>query len=267
MATTISAGLFVAAGCLAARVRLLPPARATGADVAGSEAGGSEAGGSGVGGSELWDGLRIVISRGSVRRPMTVAVIDNFLYGYLVVAMVLLADRLLGGAEAIGWLNAGLSVGAIAAMVVVNRLSGHRRPAPVLFAVMTVFAVATGLVGVSPWVPLTVALVTVAGATTLIAEVMSVTLLQRGAGEDQAARVFGVYDQLNVGAIAVGSLIAGPLADRFGPSLAIVVVAACCLVASTLATSRMRDGARRVPKHAARPAHLRASSTAPPAVG
>jgi len=257
MATTISAGLFVAAGCLAARVRLLPPARATGADVAGSE----------VGGSELWEGLRIVVSRGSVRRPMTVAVIDNFLYGYLVVAMVLLADRLLGGAEAIGWLNAGLSVGAIAAMLVVNRLSGHRKPAPVLFAVMTVFAVATGLVGVSPWVPLTVGLVTVAGATTLIAEVMSVTLLQRGAGEEQAARVFGVYDQLNVGAIAVGSLIAGPLADRFGPSLAIVVVAACCLVASTRPTTRMRDGARRIPKHAARPAHLRSSSTAPRAVG
>jgi MFS family permease len=262
MATTISAGLFVAAGCLAARVRLLPPARATGADVMGSEVVGSEAGG-----SELWDGLRIVISRGSVRRPMTVAVIDNFLYGYLVVAMVLLADRLLGGAEAIGWLNAGLSVGAIAAMLVVNRLSGHRKPAPVLFAVMTVFAVATGLVGVSPWVPLTVGLVTVAGATTLIAEVMSVTLLQRGAGEDQAARVFGVYDQLNVGAIALGSLIAGPLADRFGPSLAIVVVAACALVASTVATGRMRDGARRAPKHAARPAHLRTNSTAPPAVG
>ena len=94
---------------------------------------------------------------------MTVAVIDNFLYGYLVVAMVLLAERLLGGAEAIGWLNAGLSVGAIAAIVVVNRLAGHRKPAPVLFAVMTVFAVATGLVGVSPWVPLTVGLVTVAG--------------------------------------------------------------------------------------------------------
>ena len=97
----------MAAGCLAARVRLLPPARATGADVAGSEAGGSE----------LWDGLRIVVSQGSVRRPMTVAVIDNFLYGYLVVAMVLLAESDCSAAtEAIGWLNAGLSVGAIAAM-------------------------------------------------------------------------------------------------------------------------------------------------------
>ena len=38
-------------------------------------------------------------------------------------------------------------------MVVVNRLAAHRRPAVVLFAVMSVFATATALVGVSGWVP------------------------------------------------------------------------------------------------------------------
>jgi MFS family permease len=131
---------------------------------------------------------------------MTVAVIDNFHYGYLVVAMVLLAQRLLGGAETIGWLNAGLSVGALGAMAVVNRLAGHRRPSIVLFAVMSTFAVATALVGLSGWFPVTIAMVTIAGAATLIAEVMAVTLLQRAAPEDLIARVFGVYDQLNVGA-------------------------------------------------------------------
>ena len=159
--------LFVIAGCLAGRVRLPRPARP---ETAGEAAG-----------AELWDGLRIVASTALVRRPMTVAVIDNFLYGYLVVAMVLLAESTLGGARTVGWLNAGLSVGALAAMAVVNRLAAHSRPAPLLFAVMTVFAAATGLVGVSPWVPVTVLLVAVAGAPTLIAEVMSVTLLQRAA--------------------------------------------------------------------------------------
>jgi predicted MFS family arabinose efflux permease len=174
--------------------------------------------------------------------------------------LVLLAERLLGGARVVGWFNAALSVGALAAMAVINRLSAHRRPAPALFAVMTVFAAATAMVGLSSWVPLTVALVTVAGATTLIAEVMSVTLLQRGAGEDQAARVFGVYDQLNVGAIAVGSLIAGPLADQLGPDTAIVVVGLCCLVAAAVATVRMRAPARR-PRHAAATARRRAVRT------
>jgi MFS family permease len=224
---------------LTARVRLPRPARRAADD--GSLA-------------ELLQGLRVVAAQPKVRRPMTVAVIDNFLYGYLVVAMVLLAERLLGGTRTVGWLNAGLSVGALGAMAVVNRLAAHHRPARMLFAVMSVFTVSTALVGVVGWVPGTVALVTIAGAGTLIAEVIAVTLLQRAAPDELVARVFGVYDQLNVGAIALGSLIAGPLADRLGPDTAIVLVATCCLLASVLATGRMRESPRQreSPRHKAR---------------
>jgi len=229
VATLFATALFVIAGCMSARVHLPRPARAA------AEASGAE----------LWDGLLIVVNTAPVRRPMTVAVIDNFLYGYLVVAMVLLAESALGGARTVGWLNAGLSIGALAAMAVVNRLAAHSRPAPLLLAVMMVFAAAAGFAGVSPWVPLTVLLVAVAGAATLIAEVMSVTLLQRAAPDDQAARVFGVYDQLNVGAIALGSLLAGPLAEQLGADRAIVLVALCCGLASVLATRSMRAAAGR----------------------
>ena len=95
------------------------------------------------------------------------------------------------------------------------------------------------------------ALVAVAGATTLIAEVIAVTLLQRSAPDELVARVFGVYDQLNVGAIAVGSLIAGPLAEALGAQLAIVVVALACLVASIVATSRLSERVDRLGRHAA----------------
>ena len=74
------------------------------------------------------------------------------------------------------------------------------------------------------------------------------TLLQRAAPDDVIARVFGVYDQLNVGAIAVGSLIAGLLADQLGAGTAIVLVAVCCLAASSFATARMR-GHQRPARH------------------
>lgn len=221
LATIAAVTLFIVAAAMSAQVRLPRPAAVP------------------VSASALLDGLRVVALRASVRRPMTVAVIDNFLYGYLVVAMVLLAERVLGGTGTVGWLNAGLSLGALGAMVVVNRMAAHTRPAPLLFMVMTVFAVCAGLVGVVGWLPLTVTLVAIAGAATLIAEVMAVTLLQRAAPDELVARVFGVYDQLNVGAIAVGSLIAGPLADLWGAGTAIVVVAVCSLLASTLATTRL----------------------------
>jgi MFS family permease len=234
-ATILSAALFLAAGFLAARVRLARPPRPQ--LPAGAIA-------------ELVAGLRTVVTRESVRRPMTVAVIDNFLYGYLVVAMVLLAESLLGGERTVGWLNAGLSVGAVASMVVVNRLAANRNPVPALSAVMAVFAFSTVLIGWSVRLPLTVGLVTVAGASTLIAEVMAVTMLQQAAPTELAARVFGVYDQLSIGAIATGSLIAGPLAERLGPDIAIVVVGGVCLLLSLLVTARMR-ARRRGPRHLA----------------
>ena len=202
--------------------------------------------------AELFTGLRVVASQARIRRPMTVAVIDNFLYGYLVVALVLLAERGLGGPDGVGWLNAGLSGGALAAMAVVNRLASHRRPALVLFAVMAAFAVSAALIGLSGSLPSAVAFVTLAGAATLVAEVIAVTLLQRAAPDDagrRRARVFGVYDQPNVGAIAVGSLVAGPLADQLGAGTAIVTVALGCLAASSVATARMR-GRQRPARHA-----------------
>jgi len=192
----------------------------------------------------------VVATQARVRRPMTVAIVDNFLYGYLVVALVLLAERELGGANAVGPLNAGLSGGALAAMAVVNRLAAHRRPAPVLFAVMAVFAVSVALIGLSAALPPAIAFITLAGAATLIAEVIAVTLLQRAAPDDVVARVFGVYDQLNVGAIALGSLLAGPLADQLGTGPAMVTVAVGCLAASSIATATMR-GRPRPARHSA----------------
>ena len=235
IATVSSTALFGVAAGLAARVNLPRPA-----------------GGAGDGGmlAELFTGLRVVLTQGRVRRPMTVAVIDNFLYGYLVVALVLLAEREFGGQQAVGWLNAGLSGGALAAMAVVNRLASHRRPALVLSAIMAAFALSSALIGLSGALPPAVVFVTLAGAATLIAEVIAVTLVQRVAPNEVVARVFGVYDQLNVGAIAVGSLLAGPLSDRLGPGRAIVVVAIGSLAASTIATGRMRGQAGRSPRHA-----------------
>ena len=208
LATASAAALFVLAAALAITVQLPRPPAVP------------------VSGAALLDGLRVVAFVAAVRGPMTVAVIDNFLYGYLVVAMVLLGERLLGGTDTVGLLNAALSIGALGSMAVVNGMAAHTRPGPALSAVMVVFAGSTGLAGLVGRLPLTIALIAVAGAATLIAEVMAVTLLQRAAPDALVARVFGVYDQLNVGAIAVGSLIAGPLADALGADVAITAVAA-----------------------------------------
>jgi hypothetical protein len=156
---------------------------------------------------------------------MGLAILDNFLYGYLVVAIVLLADAAPEGVGSLGLLNASLTGGALASMLVVNSFTRGDRTSAVLVVTLLGFCGTLVLLGAVGATALGVALVAVAGGTTLVAEVAAVTLLQRGTDSGTLARVFGIYDQLNVGAIALGSLLAGPLSSVVGPRGGLIAVA------------------------------------------
>jgi len=67
-----------------------------------------------------------------------------------------------------------------------------------------------------------------------------VTMIQRGTPEQVHARVFGIYDQLAVGSVALGSLLAGPLADAVGSGGASVLVAVTGLLVTGVATLALR---------------------------
>ena len=184
-------------------------------------------------------GLRLVASRRPLRAAMGLAMVDNFLYGYVVVTLVLLAGSA-GGA-----LPAALTVGALLAVVGAGALA--RVVATPRSAVTGVGVFVAALVGAGVTTnlepSLAVPLVVLAGGATLVAEIAAVTLLQRGSEPDVLARVFGVYDQLNVGAIAVGSALAGPLAQAVGAGPALVVVA----LGAGAVTTALARGLRRTP--------------------
>ena len=208
-AVLVAAVLYAVAGTLAATVRLDRPSRPEPTSWL----------------ADLAAGLTAVARRPEIRRPMSLAVLDNFLYGYLVVAIVLLADAAPGGTGSLGLLNATLTAGALVSMLVVNRFTRGDHTSAVLVVTLLGFCVTLVALGAVGATVLGVALVAVAGGTTLVAEVAAVTLLQRGTDQGTLARVFGIYDQLNVGAIALGSLLAGPLSAQLGTRAALVVVA------------------------------------------
>lgn len=210
----VAAALFVVAGTVAAPVRLHRPVRPQATSWLG----------------DLVTGVAAVARRPEIRRPMSLAILDNFLYGYLVVAIVLLADAAPAGDNPLGLLNATLTAGALASMLVVNRFTRGDRVAAVLNVTILCFCVTLVILGAVGATALGVVLVAVAGGTTLVAEVAAVTLLQRGTDGGTLARVFGIYDQLNVGAIALGSLLAGPLSAVAGPRGALVTVAGLGIV-------------------------------------
>jgi MFS family permease len=210
----VAAALFTCAAAVATQVRLDRPQR------------------SGRTGwvADLRVGVATVARRPEVRGPMALAVLDNFLYGYLVVAIVLLADAAPDGSGALGPLNAALTAGALVSMLVVNRCTRADRTPAVLVVTLLGFCVSLVALGAVGATPLGVGLVAVAGGATLVAEVAAVTLLQRGTGSGTLARVFGIYDQLNVGAVALGSLLAGPLSAQLGARAALGVTAGLGIV-------------------------------------
>ena len=208
-AVLAAAVMFVVAGAVAAPVRLPRPVRSAATGWLG----------------DLGAGVTAVVRRPEIRRPMGLAVLDNFLYGYLVVAIVLLADAAPDGAGSLGLLNATLAGGALASMLVVNRFTRGDRTSVVLVVTLAGFCGTLVVLGAVGSTVLGVVLVAVAGGTTLVAEVAAVTLLQRATDRGTLARVFGIYDQLNVGAIALGSLLAGPLSSVMGPRGGLVTVA------------------------------------------
>jgi len=188
---------------------------------------------------ELLVALRLVGGDPRIRRLLIVMIVDNLLYGYLVVAIVLIGTGPGSTAGSLGQLNAAFTVGALLAMPVVNRFAGTPLA---LGLVMAGFGVSVLLLGFAGTSVAAVVLVGCAGAATVIAEIIGVTMIQRVAPEEVHARVFGIYDQVAVGAVALGSLLAGPLAQALGTGPATVLVAVIGLLVAGAGTVAMTGG-------------------------
>jgi DHA3 family macrolide efflux protein-like MFS transporter len=240
--TVLAAALFLVASLVSGRVRLPRPDRP-------DRTGGTW--------PELRAGLRAVARVGTVRRPMAVAALDNFLYGYLVVAIVLLADESTAGRWMLGPVNAALSIGGMLAMLTANLFAGHLRPRSLLLLALCTFAGSVGLLAVCPRTGPAMVVAGLAGATPLRAVVTAVTLVQRATAGELTARVFGIYDQITVGAIALGSLVAGPLADGLGAAPAMALVASACLLTAVVLAGPVGEPVRRGRHAAPRPPRRR----------
>ena len=217
-AVAAAAVLFLMAGLVVVRVVLPLPEVVDGEQLEG-----------------VWPVVRATARIPEIRVPMLIAVIDNLLYGYLIVALVLLvADQ--GSDQRLGMLTAALSVGAIVSLAVVDHVAGRRRATLTLFCLAAVFAgcvMVLGVTGASP-VAVGVIAVAVAGVATVLIEVLCVTQLQRATPESTHGRVIGMYDVVAVGAVAAGSLLAGVAADAVGVQTATVAVGAGCLALAAI---------------------------------
>ena len=161
---------------------------------------------------------------------------SNLAYGSMQVLLLLASVELLGMSEGgYGALNAAIGAGAVLSMFVVNR-AARARSTPIVIAVaVLVGGLPLALLAVTRVPAIAVVLMVLSGFGLIIADVLSLTALQRNVPMSKLARVFGILDSLLAGAVLLGTVIAGPLASALTLEGALIFVGGVLPIASALA--------------------------------
>jgi MFS family permease len=147
--------------------------------------------------------------------------------GAIDVLFVATAIDLLGiGQSGAGYLSAAFGAGAVIGAASAVILVGRRRLTPPLAAGAVVFGGPIALVAVAPSAVSAPILFAIAGGGRSLEDVAGRTLLQRISPNEVLSRVFGVLEGLMMVALAVGSVGAAVLIERFGVPTALIAIGA-----------------------------------------
>lgn len=162
----------------------------------------------------------------------------------------LAATTFAGSANALGWLFAGMSIGALAAGLLSGPVARTTRQGLVVLVAIAVWGVAIALFGVTDSLPVAVFWLGLAGGADMVSAVIRSSMLQTAAPDEMRGRMQGVFIVVVVGGPRLGDLRAGGMAAFTSPEVAlvsggVVIVAAMLLVALAYPTFRRYDS--RVP--------------------
>lgn len=162
----------------------------------------------------------------------------------------LAATTFAGGPNALGWLFAGASIGALLAGLLSGWLTRVHKQGLAILASIVVWGSAIALFGLTGSLPLAVFWLAVAGAADMVSAVFRSSILQTAAPDEMRGRMQGVFIVVVVGGPRLGDLRAGGMAAFTSPEVALVsggvfIVAAMLLVALVVPSFRRYDA--RVP--------------------
>jgi MFS family permease len=176
--------------------------------------------------AQMLVGIRTVMHSTSARVPVAFCVLVSFVYGTDTVLFVGVSEQRLGtGANGWGYLLAGLGIGGVLAVVLVNQLASSRRLALIITAGAVLYCAPTALLTIIHAPGLAFAVEIVRGAGTLVVDVLAITALQRAVPNETLGRVFGVFFALIFGSIALGTLVAPPVVHGLGLNGGLLVMA------------------------------------------
>ncbi len=159
---------------------------------------------------------------------MTMAVMGTFGYNSSTILPLIAKYVLHAGAFGLGILTSAMGVGSLIAALGVA--SARRTSHAVLLGAAALFSVVLLLVGLSPWLPLTLALLVLLGAASIVFSASANTRLQLTAPPELRGRVMSLYFLLFAGTTPIGGFLVGVLATRMGVGATTVLFGAICLL-------------------------------------
>ena len=194
--------------------------------------------------ANLMDGVRYVRSRRVIAALVLLAAVPAlFLLNYLVLLPLFARDVLQIGAPGLGLLSGGIGVGALAGALALAVLRPSGGSGRLLFGVLVVGSAAEVVFAASRIVPLSVVALAVLGACQVLYYATTNTLLQVLVPARLRGRVMSLYILTSWGLIPVGNLLAGAVAERSSPTLALMaggVVTLVAVVTVALAVPELR---------------------------
>ncbi|HEU4753440.1 MAG TPA: MFS transporter [Armatimonadota bacterium] len=158
------------------------------------------------------------------------------IFGWSVsVLMAPMADQVLkGGAKAYGALMIANGVGAVTGSLILARLGDVPYKRAIVYGGVALWTASLLLFSLSRFLPLSVVALALAGAGTILFSATSNTVVQGMVPEELRGRVMGAWTLVFAGSTPIGSLLAGTLAQLWGPPRALeinaVALAVCGLV-------------------------------------
>jgi MFS family permease len=172
--------------------------------------------------ANLTDGIRYVRAERTIAILVLLAAVPAlFILNYLVLMPVFARDILKIGAPGLGLLNASLGVGALSGALLVAILRPSGGSGRLMMLGLGSASVGLIVFGLSPWLPLSCVALAALGASQVAYYATTNTLIQVLVSPRLRGRVLSLYILTSLGVIPFGNLLAGAIAEEFGPPLAL----------------------------------------------
>lgn len=180
--------------------------------------------------SQLATGLRYVAQSVPIRTILVLVGVTSLLgLSYITLLPVFAADVLRAGETGLGALNTAVGVGSVAGSLLVASSGRSQRKGLILSVGSLLFPGAILAFAVSRSLSLSVAALAVVGFGFITQNSTCNTMVQALVPDELRGRVMAVYMLMIYGAVPFGSLLAGSLAELFGPTAALLLTAGPCL--------------------------------------